>query len=757
MILIYILLFACVLVLLLPGLRRRLITKSLMSWFIRSMPTISKTEAEALAAGDAWVEADIFQGKLDWHKLNKLKLSHLSLEEQEFLDNDTTKLCELINDWQVVNQDHDLSKEAWQYIKDQGFCGLTLAREYGGKGFSAAAVSAIVTKIASHSFTAGVTVMVPNSLGLGELFSHFGTMAQRQQFLPDLALGRQLACFALTSPEAGSDASSITDTGIVCYQEFMGEKCLGVKVNFNKRYITLAPIATLVGLAFRLSDPDKLLGGVGEEGITCCYIPRDHPGLSIGKRHYPCGMPIMNGPIQGKDVFIPLEWIIGGQEMAGKGWSILMSALSTGRAISLPAISQGITTKHYISSSAYVNVRVQFGQAIGQFEGVQEVLARIAGFTYMAESCRALTYTALDNGVKPAVASAITKYHTTELGRKIINDALDLHGGKGVMDGPKNYLTSHYRGLLISITGEGANIMTRNLIIFGQAMTRCHPYLSELMKSAKANDIRSFDKAISRSVWYTACNIVSLAFNLITFRRLIKTNIMLKDYSRELSFLSKVFAVSSDMTILVYGGKLKHRERICATLADMLSYLYLGVATIKYYTEHHVAKEEISHAKWAVEYSLYQFQESYFELLANFSNQSLAKILRLISFPLGKRFKKPNHVLESKLATDMQTHSLLREHFKKHVYLDTSNIGVVEDAFMMQIDVATIKQKLDTAIKKKQINRKLDIHGQLAQALETKILSQDEVNSFLEFWNKYYQAISVNAFDKTLVTPDQTY
>lgn len=740
-------------------LRIKLFTNKVMQWFITSMPVLSKTESEALESGDCWVEADLFQGKLDWKEIYAIKLSSLTEEEQSFLSNETTVLCSLINDWQVINKDHDLSEEAWQYIKDKGFCGLTLSKKYGGKGFSAAAVSAIVKKIASHSFTAAVTVMVPNSLGLGELFSHFGTDEQKQKFLPDLASGQQLACFALTSPEAGSDASSIVDNGIVCYQEFMGENTLGVLVNLNKRYITLAPVATLVGLAFRLTDPDKLLNGIGEEGITCCYIPHDHPGLSIGNRHYPCGMPIMNGPIQGRDLFIPLSWIIGGQKMAGSGWSILMSALSTGRAISLPAISQGISTKHYISCSAYTNVRIQFGQAIGQFEGVQEILARIAGLTYIAEACRILTHTALDRGIKPAVASAITKYHTTEISRQIINDALDIHGGRGVMDGPKNYLTSHYRGLLISITGEGSNIMTRNLIIFGQAMTRCHPFLSTLMKTAKNNDVINFDKILLNNIGYTVKNSIRLMLHTITIRRFI-TKLPggdLNHYARELSFLSIAFAVISDMSILVYGGKLKLRERVCANLADMLSSLYLGVAAIKYYSEHNLVYEELSHAKWAVEYSICKFQDAYFNLLDNFSNRVIACILRLITFPLGRKYKRPNNKLESRLASDMQINSALRKHFKQQIFIDQNNFGVVEDAFMMQANVAGIKAKLDTARKNKQINRKLDIHGQLDEAVVHNVLSKEETQLYLEFWQKYSHAISVDAFDQTLSRPDPTY
>lgn len=646
----------------------------MMDWFIHSMPTLSKTEAEALQAGDSWMEVSLFRGKPDWRWLENLKLSTLNSEEQSFLDNETTELCHLVDDWKVISKDHDLSKKTWKYLRENGFFGLTLSKQYGGKGFSAAAVSSIVQKVASHSFTAAVTVMVPNSLGLGELFTHFGTPEQKQQFLPDLASGKQLACFALTGPENGSDASHISDIGTVCYDKFEGKHQLGVRVSFNKRYITLAPVATLIGLVFRLKDPNQLLNGVGEEGITCCYIPREHPGLNIGKRHYPCGMPIMNGPLNATDVFIPIEWIVGGQALAGKGWSILMSALSTGRAISLPAISQGISTKHYLSSSAYAAIRSQFGQPIGQFEGIEAVLARIGGLTYLAEAGRTLTYTALDHGVHPAVASAIIKYHTTEIGRKIVNDAMDIHAGRGVMDGPKNYLTGHYRGLLIMITGEGANIMTRNLIIYGQAMTRCHPFLSQLMQAAKAKDKKKFNQVLRQTIGYAIGNIGRLIFR--------KTKNIpqgtLSQYARNLTFLSAAFAVMSDMCLLVFRGELKKKERMCANLADMLSYLYLGAATIKYYRD----KTELAHAQWALEYCMYQCQEAYFELLDNFPNRFCAAILRIIAFPFGRKFAKPSHALETQLASDMQTQSTLREHFKQQIFL--GNLSIVEEAFMLR-------------------------------------------------------------------------
>ncbi len=746
--LILILLIALTIIFCNTALRIKLLTSHLMVWFQNRLPSLSQTEAEALETGDQWMETSLFQGKPDWAWLENLELSQPNAKEQAFIDNETTILCKMIDDWKVINKDHDLPAKAWKYLKDNGFCGLTISKEYGGKGFSAAAVSAIVQKAASRSFTAGVTVMVPNSLGLGELFSHFGTETQKQTFLPDLATGKHIACFALTGPETGSDASSIPDIGTVCLETFEGKENLGVRVNFNKRYITLAPVATLVGLAFKLQDPDNLLNGIGKPGITCCYIPREHPGLTIGRRHYPCGMPIMNGPIKGKDVFVPLEWIIGGQEMAGKGWSILISALSIGRAISLPAISQGITTSHYISTSAYAGIREQFGQSIGDFEGVQEVLARIGGLTYLSEATRALTYTAIDHDLKPAVASAIAKYHTTENCRKVINDALDIHGGRGVMDGPKNYLSGHYRGLLISITGEGANIITRSLIIYGQAMTRCHPYIAKLMASATDNNVKEFDQYLWKSVGSSLQNAARAAWLSYSKGYFLKeiSETSLSPYYRDVSRLSATFALLSDATVLTYGGSLKQKETITSLMSDMIGMLYLASAVLKY---HHAegAEDDLPHAQWSLQYCLYHFQQAFFEVLRHFPSKIIAFKIRMISFPFGASYQSPDHELVTEVSKNMLSPSAFREKLKAQFMIPGSNIDLVEKAFQAHHEVASISAKLQEAIKAKQIHRKSPIKDQLKMALNFNILTQAEVDQYLGFWEKYWQAINVDDFE----------
>ena len=732
------------------NLRKKYITLPIMAWFKKKLPKLSQTEAEALESGDCWMEQSLFQGKPDWKWLQNLEISKPNEDEQSFIDNETTELCKRLDDWKIINEDHDLSPEAWAYLKENGFCGLTIKKKYGGKEFSAAAVSAIVQKVASKSFTAGVTTMVPNSLGLGELFSHFGTEEQKQTFLPALATGEHLACFALTGPQAGSDASNIPDIGTVCYQEYEGKKTLGMSITFAKRYITLAPVATLVGLAFKLRDPEKLLNGIGTEGITCCYVPRDHKGLEIGERHYPCGMPIMNGPIRGQAVFVPIEWIIGGQKMAGRGWSILISALSIGRAISLPAIAQGITSSQYISTSAYTAIREQFGQPIGEFEGVQAVLAKIAGLTYLADATRKLTYTAIDHNIKPAVASAIAKYNNTEICRQIINHALDLHGGRGVMDGPKNYLSGHYRGLLISITGEGANIMTRNLIIYGQAMTRCHPYIAKLMAAATADNTPVFDDILWKNIGFSIHNSFRLLWLSLTRARFIANppQNQLTKYCKDITLLSSMFSVASDAAMLSLGGELKQKERISACLADMLSNLYLACSVIKNAMHGELEEAELTHAQWSLKYCGYHFQTAFYDYLENLPNRFIAFKLKAVCFPFGKRFKAPSHELERQLAQNMQLNTNLRNNIKKQFFDPDTNIGEVENVFQQKINIQPIIDKFKNAIRNKKINKNLIFEEQLEQAKQQNILSDAEYTSLKDYWCCYQNAIAVNAFNK---------
>ena len=470
-----ILLVVVVVVFAIKDIRLNLITRPTFKMFKKVLPPLSQTEREAMEAGDVWWDGELFSGEPDWQKLHNYPRPKLSEKETAFIDNQVETLLAMLDDYKIVQKDKDLPKEVWDFLKTEGFFAMIIPEKFGGLEFSAIANSTIVSKIATKSLTAAVTVMVPNSLGPGELLLHYGTTEQQNRWLPSLAKGDDVPCFALTGPEAGSDAGSIPDSGVVCKGEHDGKEVLGLRLNWSKRYITLAPVATVLGLAFKMYDPDGLLGDEKELEITCALIPTDHPGVKTGERHYPLNMAFMNGTTYGKDVFIPLDWIIGGQQGAGRGWRMLVECLSAGRGISLPALSTATGHLAAKMTSAYTVVRQQFGVSIGQFEGVQEGLARIGGLTYALESCRLMTAGAIDLKLSPSVVTAIAKYHMTEMGRTVMNDAMDIHAGKGIQVGPNNYLAHGYMGIPVSITVEGANILTRNLMIFGQGATRCHP------------------------------------------------------------------------------------------------------------------------------------------------------------------------------------------------------------------------------------------------------------------------------------------
>ncbi|MDH3934877.1 MAG: acyl-CoA dehydrogenase, partial [Gammaproteobacteria bacterium] len=472
------------------SLRQNLLITALLSLYKKIMPSMSDTEREALEAGTVWWEAEVFSGRPDWHRMLGFPAPALSAEEQAFLDGPTSDLCSMVNDWEITEELRDLTPETWDFLKNNGFFGMIIPKQYGGLEFSANAHSAIVLKVASRSISAAVTVMVPNSLGPAKLLLSYGTEQQKNHYLPRLASGDEIPCFALTGPESGSDAASMPDTGIVCRQSFEGkDNVLGIRLNWEKRYITMGPVATLLGLAFHLFDPDKIIGQKEDVGITLALIPTTTPGVEIGTRHFPMSQSFMNGPNRGTDVFIPMDWVIGGQDYVGQGWRMLMNSLSDGRAISLPALSTASGQMVSRSVGAYAAVRKQFKVPIGKFEGISEVLGRIAGSTYILNAARGFTTAAIDSGEDPSVASAIIKYHATERMRTIINDAMDILGGRGISMGPSNFLGRGYQGLPIAITVEGANILTRNLIIFGQGAIRCHPFLFKEMETVANDDV----------------------------------------------------------------------------------------------------------------------------------------------------------------------------------------------------------------------------------------------------------------------------
>src|SRR6202166_3865585 len=610
-------------------LRIALVTRPFLKKYRRLLPSMSATEREALDAGTVWWDGELFTGGPDWHKLMSAKAPTLTAEEQAFIDGPCEDLCAMLDDWDITHVRADLPPEVWSFIKSNGFFAMIIPRRYGGLEFSAYAHSCVLLKIASRSGTASSTIAVPNSLGPAELLLHYGTEAQKNHFLPRLARGEEIPCFALTGPRAGSDAASIPDTGVICKGEWQGSEIVGIKLNFSKRYITLAPVATVVGLAFRLFDPDRLMGDKTDLGITCALIPRDTPGVTIGRRHFPLNVPFQNGPIQGHDVFVPIDAIIGGFTMAGQGWRMLVEQLSVGRCISLPSSANGGAQAAVYASGAYARIRRQFNTPIGSFEGIEQVLARMAAPTYIVDAARSVTAGAIDGGEKPSVPSAMLKYHATEIGRMIANDAMDIHGGKGICLGPKNYLGRGYQIVPVAITVEGANILTRSLIIFGQGAVRCHPFVLREMNAARNPDraagVDEFDRALFGHIGFAISNAVRslvLGLTFARFTRMPQTGATMR-YFQHVNRYSASFALATDIAMLALGGYLKKKETLSARLGDVLSAMYLASMVLKHHENQGREAADLPLVEWACRSLLYQAQEQLHLFLRNFPNRPL--------------------------------------------------------------------------------------------------------------------------------------
>ena len=659
------------------SLRQTLMTRPALDLFRQILPRMSATERDAIEAGTIWWDAELFSGKPAWNRLLQLPASKLSAEEQYFLDNETEQLCAMVSDWDSTVVWQDLPPQAWQFVKDKGFLGMIIPKQYGGKQFSAYMHSQVIMKLSSRCSVAAISVMVPNSLGPAELLLHYGTEEQKNYYLPRLASGTEIPCFALTSPYAGSDAAAIPDVGIVCKGMHEGRETLGFRVTWHKRYITLAPIATVLGLAFRALDPDGLLGGDAEPGITCALIPVNHPGVDTGRRHLPLNAVFQNGPTTGENVFIPLEWVIGGQAQVGKGWRMLMECLAAGRAISLPSSSVGFSKMAVRGTSAYAAMRRQFKIAIGKFEGIHEALARMGGHLYMIDATRRLSAAAVDAGEKPSVISAISKYHVTERGRLIVNDGMDVIGGKGICMGPGNFLARVYQQIPIAITVEGANILTRSLIIFGQGAIRCHPYVLKEMAAAADSDheraLQDFDQVFFGHLKFTAANVARSFVYGISAGRLAPgagaAAAEVQVYYRAATRMSAAFALLTDVSMFVLGGSLKFRERISARLGDVVSQLYLISAALKRYEDDGRQRDDLPYLAWSVQDALHRAQEAMIDVLDNFPRRGIAVALRLWMFPLGLPYRKPSDALASEVAVAMQTPGLSRERLLADAYI----------------------------------------------------------------------------------------
>ncbi|MCG9736729.1 acyl-CoA dehydrogenase [Shewanella insulae] len=738
------------------NIRMQCITRPVFSFFKRVLPPLSDTEKEAMEAGDVWWEAELFRGKPNWDTLHSYGRPQLTEEEKAFIDEQVMTALTMIDDFNIVQERKDLPPELWDYFKKEGFFALIIPKEYGGKAFSAYANSTIVSKLASRSVSAAVSVMVPNSLGPGELLTHYGTKEQRDHWLPKLASGEAVPCFALTGPEAGSDAGAIPDTGIVCRGEFQGEEVLGLKLNWDKRYITLAPVATVLGLAFQMRDPDGLLGDREEIGITCALIPTEHPGVEIGNRHNPLNMGFMNGTTRGEDVFIPLDWIIGGPQYAGRGWRMLVECLSAGRGISLPALATAsghVTTK---TTTAYSYVRHQFGLSIGQFEGVQEALARIIANTYQLEAARRLTTTGIDLKVKPSVVTAIAKYHMTEMGRDVLNDAMDIQSGKGIQLGPKNYLGHGYMATPISITVEGANILTRSLMIFGQGATRCHPYVLAEMEAAAMEDsseaLERFDNLLLGHMGYGARNALSSLWSALTASRFNSAPVSgeTKQYYKDMTRLSAALAFVTDLAMLVMGGDLKRKEMLSARLGDVLSELYLGSATLKLFEDNGRQQEDLPTVHYVMQLRLQRAAKALYGALRNFPNRPLAYAMRALVFPLGNHFNGPDDKLTIAVCQSMLRPGPARDrltHLCPDFEGDKGGIAEVEDAFIAQYKAKHLYKTLRNAQKEGKLERKQANDALYAQAYELKIITEADRDILLEADRLRKIAIAVDEFE----------
>ncbi|NAW98675.1 MULTISPECIES: acyl-CoA dehydrogenase FadE [unclassified Vibrio] len=748
----WLLYLAAIALLAVPSIRQSVISEKALTLFKKVLPAMSQTEKEALDAGTVWWEAELFKGKPNWNKLHKIAAPTLSAQEQAFIDGPVNEVCAMVSDYQVTHELADLPPEVWQYLKDHKFFAMIIKKQYGGLEFSAYAQSIVLQKLTGVSGVLSSTVGVPNSLGPGELLQHYGTEDQKNHYLPRLAEGKEIPCFALTSPEAGSDAGSIPDFGVVCKGKWEGKEVLGMRLTWNKRYITLAPVATVLGLAFKLRDPDGLLGDKTELGITCALIPTHLKGVEIGNRHMPLNVPFQNGPTRANDLFVPLDFIIGGPSMAGQGWRMLVECLSVGRGITLPSNSTGGIKTAALATGAYARIRRQFKQPIGHMEGVEEPLARLGGNAYVMDAASNLTVAGIDLGEKPSVISAIVKYHCTHRGQRSIIDAMDIVGGKGICIGPANFLARSYQGAPIAVTVEGANILTRSMIIFGQGAIRCHPYVLEEMNAAYSQDsdaVEKFDAALAGHVSFTMSNLVRSIWFGVTdgFGSSTPTNDATKRYYQQLNRYSANLALLSDISMAVLGGSLKRKERLSARLGDILSQLYLSSATLKRFENDGRPVEDLPLVHWGLQDSLKQTEVAIDEFLANFPNKAIGKVLRILLMPIGRVRKAPSDKLDSQVAQILQTPSETRSRIGRNQYLAPTAhnaAGKIEQALDIILRAEPLFDKVCSVTNQRRPFLRLDEVA--AIGLQQKILTEQEAQLLTEAEAHRLYTINVDDF-----------
>ncbi|GAC33799.1 acyl-CoA dehydrogenase FadE [Paraglaciecola polaris] len=744
------------------SLRKKYLTAPMLDTYKKIMPEMSSTERDAIDAGTVWWDGEIFSGNPNWQALHSIPQARLTAEEREFLDGPVTQVCQMVNDWDITHKDADLTPEVWQFLKDNKFFAMIIKKQYGGLEFSAYAQSRVLQKLSGVSAVLSTTVGVPNSLGPGELLQHYGTKEQQDHYLPRLATGEEIPCFALTGPEAGSDAGSLPDSGIVCKGEWEGKKVIGLRLTFDKRYITLAPVATVVGLAFKMYDPDGLVGDKKDIGITCALLPRDTKGMEIGNRHFPLNVPFQNGPIRGTDIFVPLDYIIGGVEMAGQGWRMLVECLSVGRCITLPSTSAGGAKSIALATGAYARIRRQFKMPVGKMEGVEEMLASIGGNAYLMDAITSLTTKAVDLGEKPSVVSAICKYHLTEKMRELVNNAMDVHGGKGVMLGPNNYLGRGYQGAPIAITVEGANILTRNMMIYGQGAMRSHPFVLKELYAASNEDkeqgLNDFDDAVFGHIGFAISNTFRSIWFSFTGARLAGAPFddETAGYYRSLQRFSSNLALLSDVSMAVLGGELKRRERISARLGDVLSYIYLASAVLKRYDDQGRLKEDLPLVHWAMQDSLFKLETALIELFENFPSSVLGVVLKGIIMPFGRSYRRPSDKVEHEIASILQSHNGSRSRLGEGQHFGDKDclMGDLEQTLKDVLASEPVFDKICKAAKERYPFTQLDIIAD--KGIELGVITEQEAELLKRTEAGRLRTINVDDFDpKELIANTQ--
>ena len=755
--------FVALALLSIPSVRRSLIIAPVFAQIRKILPRVSDTEAQALEAGTVGFDAELFSGTPDWDKLKGIPPIELSAEERAFLDGPTEDLCRMIDDWQVRHNLHEVPDEIWDFVKKNGFLGMLISKEHGGLGFSPQAQSLILGKIASRSPDVVTIVMVPNSLGPGELIEKYGTDEQKHYYLPRLAKGEEVPCFSLTGPTSGSDAATMRDVGYVTRGTHKGEETLGVRLSWDKRYITLGPKATLVGLAFRLFDKDNLLGKGEDVGITLALIPADHPGVNIGRRHLPSGAAFPNGPNWGNDVFIPMEWIIGGDKMAGNGWRMLMECLSAGRAISLPSSATAGAKSMLRVTSAYARIRKQFGLPVSRMEGVEEALVRIIETAYVNEAARAMTAAMVSRGEKPSVISALMKYQTTEKMRRAVNDAMDIHGGRGICDGPANYLQSAYQMVPVGITVEGANILTRTLITFAQGALRSHPYLYKEVQAAQNPDkkrgLDAFEDAFNNHIAFSLSNATGGFVHNLTGGAFVKAPhdaLRMSHWYRQLGRASRSYAFVADMTVALLGGGLKTKQKITGRMADALSELYMLSATLKRYDDDGRPAGDEQIVELAALNALHRFQEAMSGVIDNFPVAWARPLMRVVVFPLGRRQKPATDALGHQVARHVLQPGEVRDRLTRDIYVSkdvNDPTGVLEVTLEKVIAAEPVEKKLEKAIRDGLVRR---YHGSdwFADAAAKGVITEAEAEQLREVERLVARVIAVDHFDPAEVKPN---